>query len=301
VENLFHPSVDSLNGNPDQSFTPEGDYQWHFGSYYERINRLAKVLINLSDSSFQSPALMGLAEVECQEVLEDLRLKSPLRKLDYQWVHYDSPDRRGIDVAILYRRDLLRLIDSKKIPFVWPKEKEYRSRDMLYAKFKTKAGTYLQVIICHWPSRYGGQAASEPKRLQAARILGRFCDSIALINQDPILIMGDFNDGPGDKSLSYLCDSLQNIGFENLMKSLNPALGSHRYQGNWEYLDQILIRRDSSSRLAKAQVFRADFLLEEETKFPGYKPKRAFKGRFFTTGFSDHLPIYLDYHPATQP
>lgn len=255
----------------------------------------------MSDSTFESPALMGFAELESAQVLEDLLMKSPLNKLDYQFVHYDSPDRRGIDVGLIYRKDLLRLVNSQTIRYFNPDEPEYRSRDMLYAEFEAKDGQHFHFVICHWPSRYGGQEASEPRRLQAAYLLGEFVDSLAVERNDPIILMGDFNDGPSNKSMHYIGDSLQNVQFNNLMSVLNQELGSHRYRGEWAYLDQILVRKEQDTCVREAATFSADYLLEEETNYPGLKPKRAFKGKFLSDGYSDHLPVFMDYKCYTQP
>lgn len=299
VENLFHPEIDSINRDTD--FSPEGRYHWDVSGYYKRIHRLGKVIVNMADSNGLPPVLMGLAEIESAQVLSDLLEISPLYKLKYQYVHYDSPDRRGIDVGIIYRKDLLRLINSKIITYHNPQDKNYKSRDMLYALFELPSGDSLHFVICHWPSRYGGKKASEPRRMAAARILGSFCDSIAQKSESPIILMGDFNDGPTNQSLLYLSDSLKSRPFLNLMKNLDQSLGSHRYQGEWAYLDQILISNRDSQRVVQSAVFKAPSLLEEDSRYPGVRPKRAFKGTFFGSGFSDHLPVFVDYQRVTQP
>lgn len=255
----------------------------------------------MSDSTLESPALMGFAELESAQVLSDLLEKSPLFKLNYQFVHYDSPDRRGIDVGLIYRKDLLRLVNSQTIRYVNPSEPEYRSRDMLYAEFEAKDGRHFHFVICHWPSRSGGQEASEPRRLQAAKLLGQFVDSLADESADPIILMGDFNDAPSNKSMHYLADSLAGLRFHNLMLDLNQELGSHRYRGEWAYLDQILVRDEYQKCIQQAATYSAEFLLEEETNYPGFKPKRAFKGSFLGDGYSDHLPVFVDYKCPTQP
>lgn len=292
VENLFHPDQDSLN--PDQEFSPEGSKEWTYYKYHERLRRLSKLIINLSDSNFEAPTLVAFAEIENKQVLEDLIQNQPLRKLDYQLIHYDSPDRRGIDVGLIYRKDQLRLLNSLAIPYFCDSIPDYHSRDMLYASFSNLAGDTLQFVICHWPSRYGGQEASQFKRLCASERLVNFTDSIKALSKAPFILMGDFNDSPVDSSLRQL----STLGhFDNLMKDLPKSLGSHRYKGEWSYLDQMLVSKNYRSHIKDFGVFQAPFLLEKESKYPGYRPKRAFRGTYFTDGFSDHLPIYLDWRP----
>ncbi|WP_421753704.1 endonuclease/exonuclease/phosphatase family protein [Croceimicrobium sp.] len=299
VENLFYPEWDSLN--PDQEFTPDGAKEWTAAKYFTRIQRLSKVILSLSDSSFQAPALVGMAEIEEARVLNDLIHRSALAKIPYQYVHYDSPDRRGIDVGLIYRKDLFRLIDSKTLPFYWPEIPEYRSRDMLYAQFEDSLHRPWHFVICHWPSRYGGQQSSEPKRLAAAKILSVFLDSLKLGPEEILIVMGDFNDEPNDKSLKYLGGKPEHPRLYNLMASKDQNGGSHRYKGDWAYLDQILIRPEMQEWTIHCAAFEAPFLMEEESKLPGYKPRRAFKGPFFSSGYSDHLPVYIDLIIKTQP
>jgi len=237
---------------------------------------------------------VAFAEIESKQVLIDLIENQPIRKIDYQLVHYDSPDRRGIDVGLIYRKDRLKLLNSKAIPYFCDSIPDYNSRDMLYASFTIPEGDTLQFLICHWPSRYGGQEASEFKRLCAAHTLLDFSDSLKTQSKSPFIIIGDFNDSPKDSSMRLLSNAGR---FINLMDELPEAQGSHRYKGEWAYLDQALISEDYGEYVQSFGVFNAPYLLEEESKFPGYRPKRAFRGTFFTDGFSDHLPIYLDWRP----
>jgi len=295
VENLFHPDCDSIN--PDKEFTPQGAKEWTFPAYYQRIMRLSKVIIHLSDEDWELPALMSFAEVESAQILVDLIRLSPLQKSDYQYVHYESPDRRGIDVGLLYRKSHMRLIESEVLPFVLENDSNYRSRDMLFAKFKILDGDTISFLICHWPSRFGGKEASDYKRIQAARIARNFIDTKA---PGSIIIMGDFNDSPWDQSLSELASSAERP-LLRLMQNLDSNSGSHWYQGEWTYLDQILIDSLDLERVKNYGVFKASFLLEKDGQYPIEKPKRAFKGPFYTGGFSDHLPVYLDYATKTQP
>lgn len=234
---------------------------------------------------------MGLAEIESKLVLQDLLGKTVLRKWPYQLVHYDSPDRRGIDVALLYNKEHFKLVHSQALPFVceaWP---TYKSRDILHVQLRAKDGSLINFLICHWPSRYGGKLQTAPKRYCAAQVLNNYRADL----KGAVIIMGDFNDAPQDESMRYLADGLPGLDLINLMQAAPSYLGSHRYKGEWSYLDQILVDKVHYKRVKLHGVFAPSFLLEEETKYPGFKPRRAFRAKFYRGGFSDHLPIYLDW------
>lgn len=201
-------------------------------------------------------------------------------------------------MGLIYQRHKLKLIQSKAIPYRDPINPKYRSRDMLFASFETANKDTLNIFICHWPSRFGGKLKSMPKRLNAATILSHFIDSLQRQTWSPFIIMGDFNDSPQDSSMTMLC---RNAGLKNLMLDLDPKLGSHRYKGEWSYLDQILVSAGHVKFVKGHGVFQAPFLLEPQGRLPGMKPKRAFQGPFFTKGYSDHLPIYLDWSLTPNP
>lgn len=298
VENAFHPAWDSLN--PDREFSKAGTKDWDSTKYYHKLNQIAKVILSLSQENYETPALIGLAEVECRQVLADLIRRPSLKKLDYQFVHYESPDRRGIDVALIYRKSKLKLIESKALPYSFPQDSSYRSRDMLYAKFYHQDLDTLNFLINHWPSRYGGKEKSEPRRLAAAKNAFEFLGALPF---DNLIVMGDFNDEPQDSSIKFLGNRLK---VENLMLKLETSMGSHRYKGDWAYLDQILFRSTQNKGkelvIDTAAVHQVEFLLEPDMRFPGNKPFRSFKGSFYQGGFSDHLPVYVDIkQKQTQP
>lgn len=289
TENLFHPDVDSLN--PDLEFTPDGVYQWTYYSYLERLHLLSKVIIALSDSNYNLPSVIGLAEIESRTVLQDLIGKTALRKRPYQLVHYDSPDRRGIDVGLIYNKEQFRLLHSDLIPFQCQEWPHYKSRDMLHVQLEAQDASVLNFIICHWPSRYGGKEKSAGKRLCASQELKNYTRNL----QGAIIIMGDFNDEPQDESMMELCRDGSRRQFINLMEQASSLKGSHRYKGEWAYLDQILVDSTHFEGIIDCDVFDAPFLLEAESAYPGHKPKRAFRSKFYRGGFSDHLPIFLDW------
>lgn len=288
VENLFHPAWDSIN--TDFEFTKEGKKQWDSIKYYDKLNKLSKVILSMSSDSMEAPSLIGFAELESAKVLEDLIHRPALQKLDYQWVHYDSPDRRGIDVGLIYRKSKLRLIESEAIKYSNAEEPDYKSRDILYCKFYHQDFDSISIYINHWPSRYGGVEKSSPRRIAAAQVLSTHIENN--FSSGIGLIMGDFNDEPTDSSLSLLS---RETGFKNLMLELDHSWGSHRYKGNWAYLDQILLANSNEAvEIGKFNVHKPKFLLTEDKRYPGLQPFRSFFGDFYAGGFSDHLPIFIE-------
>ena len=295
VENLFHPTNDSLIN--DEEFTPEGNKFWSFYRYHQKLNKTAKVCLAMSTDKV--PALMAMAELESEMVLEDLLKTEILDKYNYQYVHYNSPDRRGIDVGLIYDKDQLRLIYSQAFPLTIAEDSNFRSRDILLTQFVSTGGDSLDIFTCHWPSRYGGQEASEFKRLAAAQLLKSKIESLQAQGRTKILVLGDLNDEPTNKSVEEIVNAKKEISaqgdLKNLMLSLDAAKGSHRYKGQWAYLDQIIISAELNEVLEDFGCFSAPFLLEEDSRYPGQQPFRTYKGMRYNEGFSDHLPIYADF------
>ncbi len=191
LENLFHPDNDSLKN--DGEYTPEGKRNWSFYRYNEKLNHMAKAILSIGE--WQPPAIVGVAEVENRQALEDLINTEVLRKFKYEIIHFESPDRRGIDVGMLYREDKFTPILSKPIPIKMPSDPKFVTRDILYSKGIFNKQDTVHLLFCHWPSRYGGQARSEPKRIQAARTLKNITDSLQMLPYPTYVIAaGDFND-----------------------------------------------------------------------------------------------------------
>lgn len=302
VENLFHPDNDSLTN--DEEFTPEGDRHWSYYRYREKSSRMAKAILAIGQ--WEPPAVVGLAEIENRQVLTDLVESDVLRKFNYGIIHYESPDRRGIDVGMIYRKELFTPLYSRKLPVVNPEDSSFATRDILYVKGITQYGDTLQLFFNHWPSRYGGQAQSEPRRILAANTLRQLTDSLyrqsAATN---IIIAGDFNDEWSNASLIHTLgaakspDSIKQGGLVNLMASLPVNEGSHRYRGVWAYLDQIIVSPSLLSDEGRVEitsygVVRQAFLLETDERYPGERPFRTFLGLRYHGGFSDHLPVFID-------
>ncbi len=299
VENLFDPSDDPEKD--DEEFTPDGKRHWSEYRYREKSNRMAKAILSIGD--WDAPDVVGLAEVENQKVVEDLAKSEVLRKFNYGVVHFESPDRRGIDVAMLYRTDRISLLYSNNIPLTMPDDPDFASRDILYVKLLTTSGDTLHVMYCHWPSRYGGQAESEPKRIRAATLVRQVADSLFSLNPEvQIVIAGDLNDEWNNISINdYLVPATATgPALVNLMAALPEGKGSHRYHGVWSYLDQIIVSpalvddHGLDIKDKTATVVDREFLLEKDEKYPGIMPFRSFLGLRYHGGFSDHLPVYID-------
>lgn len=311
VENLFHPSNDSLTNDDD--FTPTGLYHWTYKKYYHKIHNVAKVFIAMGEGN--PPAIIGLAEIENEQVLKDLCYRSPLLKYGYRYVHHDSPDRRGVDVALLYRDSLVHILREHPVPIVFPFEPNTRNRDLLYVCAQFANGDSLHLIVNHWTSRYGGYAPTISKRNYYADRTRRLVDS--LLADTPtanVLLMGDFNDYCTDESLTKhlrarpyhpdnVSDSLFNLmyAFENMHN-----LGSHKHEDFWRCLDQIIVSRGllyDHNQLHivnhEPHVFNADFLLVPDEKYGGTKTYRTFLGPRYIGGFADHLPVFvrITLHP----
>jgi endonuclease/exonuclease/phosphatase family metal-dependent hydrolase len=277
--------------------------------YKKKVKNMARVISEIgADVSNNSPAIIGLAEVENREVVEDLANDDALYKEDYGIVHFDSPDARGIDVALMYKKALFSPIDVSnhelKIYDDITRKRVY-TRDQLLVSGKLD-GELIHIIVSHWPSRSGGEARSRPKRLAAARLNKRIIDSLQAI--DPyakIFSMGDLNDDPTNQSLKDILKAEKNKEDVQLKGIYNPmegffrkGLGSNAYRDAWSLFDQILITKPlletdySSFRFYKAGIFNKLYLTNKEGRYKGY-PWRSFADGGFTDGFSDHFPVYV--------
>lgn len=310
VENLFDIRHDSLKN--DNGFLPDAIRHWNYTRYKKKLVDMARVITAVGE--WNAPALVGLCEVENDTVIRDLTRRSPLRELSYRYVITESPDLRGIDVALLYQRDLFKLLSHHPIPI--PPFKRYRpTRDLLHVSGLLLTGDTLDVFVCHLPSRSGGVKESEPYRLHAARILRTNADSILRIRLHPqVLIMGDFNDYPTNKSIRKVLEAeapprdattpLFPLKLYHLLarKAKSRDFGSYKYQGEWGLLDHIIVSGtllDPSGNFfteeEKAKVVSLPFLLIEDKKYGGKEPFRTYKGMKYQGGISDHLPVYADF------
>ncbi len=302
VENFFD-TVDDPNKN-DNDFLPEGKKHWTYSRMEEKRNSIAKVVTAVGEGT--PVAIVGMCEVENDYVLTSLVKYSPIKNLKYKFIHYDSPDSRGIDVAMLYDENQFHPINHKPISVKYTKGKT--TRDILYVSGETNFKDTLHVFVCHAPSRIGGKEKSEHRRMQVMSLVRQHCDSIlSLQPRANIVIMGDFNDSPEDKSLRvalgalpletpYKDENLYNM-FYQFMR--NPFFGTHKYQSEWSVLDQIIVSGNllNSGRLKpeSAYIFKAEFLLEVDKRNMNLKPKRTYSGLRYNAGYSDHLPVIIKF------
>lgn len=306
VENLFNPADDSLKN--DDAFTPNGFNHWTYKKYIRKVNNICKVFLAMNDWS--PPDIIGMAEIEDDPVLRKMCYDSPLKKYKYRSVHYESPDARGVDVALLYRADRVKLVCSEPIAIKFPFDSLAKNRDVLYAAFQFPNGDTLHVFVNHWTSRYSGYAATIPKRNYYASVVRKTCDSI--LENNPfakIVIMGDFNDYPTDESMTELLragdlDNANHADYTlfNLMYRFLKMnnVGSHKHDDFWGCLDQMVVSRallDSNTSTfilnKEAHIFMDDFMVEPDEKYGGYKTFRTFLGPRYIGGYSDHLPVFI--------
>ncbi|MCW3787358.1 endonuclease/exonuclease/phosphatase family protein [Plebeiibacterium sediminum] len=305
LENLF----DTINDPNirDGEFTPDGSKNWDTEKYNTKINNMSQVIAKLGeDQSLIAPDIIGVCEVENKKVLEDLISSTNLSKFNYQIVHQDSPDKRGIDVALLYKAESFQVIDKKYFPLLIhdiDSGNRIFTRDQLLVKGILNSDT-LNIIVNHWPSRYGGTERSIPLRKAAAELNRHIIDS--LLNQNihsKIITMGDLNDNPTDVSVTkYLLKEDENLAqpfkLHNTMADIyKSGKGTLYYKGEWDLFDQIivsdpLIQSTSGLSLDTAVVFNKPFLFQQDGKYKGYL-LRTFGGRTYLKGYSDHLPVYI--------
>lgn len=301
VENLFDTENDTLTN--DDEYTPEGSRHWSRKRYDLKQRHLAQVVTALSEEGddFLPPLLVGMAEVENARVLRDLCRGTVLRKLGYDFVHFDSPDRRGIDVALLYRRKHFKPFLTERL-VLSDSTRDFYTRDILLVEGVADKHDSIAVFVCHLPSKRGGHVA-EVRRMQAAKRLRWAMDTVRQAHpQMALVVMGDFNATPDEDCIreGILRRQLGDTAYVNLMDNVPPGTGSYKYQGNWSVLDHLfvpqnLVRSTGSPRLAAGKhIFIADFLLQEEGRDLGKKLFRTYLGERYLGGYSDHLPVYLD-------
>ena len=313
VENFFDWRNDSTTVS-DVVFSAAGERHWTWKRFQAKANAFAKALFWVEAETGRLPDIVGLEEVENAFVLRQVLQKTSLRKLDYKYVHYDSPDRRGIDVALLYRSSRLELLDSKPC-HLFSADTVMATRDILLCVFQ-KDSAKVAVLVNHHPSKYGGAAESEPRRRIAVKRLRFMADSLAAIGIDRIIAGGDFNDTPENSVFRLLEPALLPMH----MDLFRRGLGTIKYDGKWDLIDHIYVSpafleapvstppSDSSSGNAnrqtdqagnpstrvRMQILRIPFLLTRDTVHSGEKPLRTYTGPRHTGGVSDHLPVLLE-------
>jgi len=303
VENLFDTIDNPLKS--DEEYTPGSNKKWNSEKYYTKIDRIAEVVESVPG---KLPVLIGLAEVENEQVLLDLIARKRLRKGKYRIVHFESPDVRGIDVALLYHKRFMKILNKRKIANIFPGNEAYPSRDILYVKGLTKKKDTLHIMVNHWNSRRGGQEKSEGKRVYAANIVRNVVDSIQNIDTNAkVLIMGDFNDEPSNKSLQEILlakkEVMNSMHLLNLMYPIKElGLGTYAYRGKWNMLDNIIVSKSLQNdqqgihlKENKGFVYNPEFVCykNREGKF---FPSRTFSGKKYYAGYSDHFPVFCVFN-----
>lgn len=287
-ENLFDYRHDE--GKDDSEYLPEATRHWTKKRYWCKLNNIAQELLSTSDEGI--PDLIGLCEIENDLTMHDLVRRSLLRNAGYEYLTTSSPDLRGIDVALLYSPFSFAPIRSYSLR-VKHVEKMRPTRDILYACGEIASGDTLHVFVVHLPSRFGGERYSRPFRQAAANRLCEAVDSIYAVSSQPqILIAGDFNDGAESEILQGICrHRLHNITQQ--AEAPEGIHGTYRYQGEWESIDHILGSPSISKKVESARIHAPMFLLEEERKYGGFKPRRTYNGMRYQPGYSDHLPLVV--------
>lgn len=306
LENLFD-TINDTRKNDEASPIMEMNAD-RGGVYKKKVRNMASVISQIgTDVANNSPAILGVCEVENRAVLEDICNSPQLIEKDYGIVHFDSPDKRGIDVGLLYQKKLFTPISTSKHELlIYDDVSRDRvfTRDQLLVSGKLD-GELIHVIVNHWPSRRGGEARSRPKRVAAAWLNKKIIDSLQAINpQAKIFTMGDLNDDPTNASVKDVLkaeknkEKVETKGIYNpMIKMFKKGLGSNAYRDAWSLFDQIMVTKPlvekdySSFRLYKAGIFNKSFLSNKKGRYKGY-PKRSFADGGFNNGFSDHFPVY---------
>ena len=286
LENFFD-YVDGGIGDSDREFSAYGSRHWTRKKFQAKCDAVAKSLFWIGEKYGRMPDVIGLAEIENRGVLYKLLDSTPLRKFDYRIVHYDSGDRRGIDVALLYRADEFRLV-SKSVTVPEFEGVRLATRDILQVCLEDSKGQTVNLIVNHHPSKYGGASASEGRRNAAMHTLRHICDSLMNIGQSHIIAMGDFNDTPDAAQFRLLDGALINMS-DSLHKA---GQGTIRYEGRWDLIDMFLVT-PSLAAASRTEILQVPFLMTYEKKYPGLKPLRTYSGPRYIGGVSDHCPIVL--------
>lgn len=275
VENLFDCEHDTLKN--DSSFLPDGMHHWTHYRYQTKLDHIAQVIVNIS--GWESAAMVGLCEVENARCLEDLCYR--LRRFHYKYIHYESADERGIDVALLYDSTRVKILDSSQLRVILGND---MTRDILYVEALVEGNDTLYAMVCHLPSKAGGTATTDKKRQLAKQVIQQQVDSILRVQPNAsIVVMGDMN--------SEAKDDLR--GMNNLMKDREKmGEGTHKYQGRWSCLDQFYVSHTLMYN-TQVSIFSPKWLLEADSKYLDYRPHRTYVGYRYHGGYSDHLPIVL--------
>lgn len=298
LENLFD-TVDDPN-TLDDDFTLSGFKRWKERKLGSKIKKLGKAISRIGeDEAINPPVVLGVAEVENSKVVELLLHSKHLRDVPYDYVHFDSPDERGIDTSLIYNRKHFKVIHAEPLPLLLEDTTGDRdwTRDILYVEGLLN-GEHIHLFVNHWPSRREGFEETRPNRIKAANTLLRKLDAITQTSSGEVhtIVMGDFNDDPKSESIQQLMNS--GLFFNPMEKLLSPYSGSASYKGKWNLFDQIVLshtflnHEPETHTFQKAAIFAPKFLKEWKGRYKG-NPFRTYAGRKYLGGYSDHFPVYV--------
>lgn len=297
IENMFDVEDDPYTNDDD--FLPAADRHWTQKRYERKIYKIGSAIAKIGKHETKGPpAIVGLAEIENDTVLEDLVRSPDLKHHDYGYVHYDSPDTRGIDVALLYDKEVFQVSASERFTVFIEDENGIRdyTRDILLVS-GTLDGEQMHFIVNHWPSRREGEEESAYKRMAAAEMVSEILVQLRLNYEDPkVVILGDFNDNPDDESIRSLVKN--DMLFNPMETLLDLDHGSINFQFHWNLFDQILCSinffesKQGVYKFGYAKIFNDKFLAQYKGKYSG-QPYRTYVGNKYKGGFSDHFPVYI--------
>ncbi len=311
IENFF----DTINDPDinDEEFTPEGKNNWNSEKYYKKLSNMERVFFDIAAVNKTFPTVIGVSEVEVRSVLEDIASTPKLAPANYNIVHYDSPERRGVDVAFFYRADKFKLLGSAPVRAIIPERPDFRTRDLL-TMWGEIEGEEFFFAVAHWSSRWGGKDQSEFLRVANATQMRHVVDSVrALRPATKFVLMGDFNDDPTDKSVAESLGAKGDIKklekddlYTPYTAMLKAGYGTLAYYDAWNIFDNIVVSENlvnpekGELELKKSiynnrfygNIFKPAYLIQQEGKYKGY-PFRAFSGGAFIGGYSDHLPVFI--------
>lgn len=304
LENLFD-TIDDPAKN-DKDFLPEGSFHWDSIKYANKLLNMSTVIADMATEITPfGVSVLGVCEVENKKVLEDLVAMPAIADRKYKIVHYDSPDKRGIDVGLLYQESFFKVKNSASYRLRFPNDPDYFSRDQLIVTGNMD-GEDVSIIVAHWPSRSGGQSASEPNRIEAAKLGRHIIDSLLTDNPNAkIILMGDLNDDPNNKSvMNYIrargkLAKMQDGDMYNVMYDhFKSGNGTLAWNDAWNLFDQLIVSEafvstDASTYIFhKSFVYKKDYLIQQEGNYKGY-PLRTHAGGVYLNGYSDHFPVYM--------
>lgn len=310
VENVFDTIPDP--DTDDTEFIPNGMKRWNSYKYNVKMRNLEKVFFGVATAVRDFPTVIGVSEIENRSVLEDMVTLDRIAPAQYRIVHFDSPDLRGVDVGFMYRADRFSIEGSEAHLVQMPDNPNWKTRDIV-AMWGTIEGEPFYFMVCHWPSRTGGQAQSEPRRVRAAEVARGVIDSVRRANPaTKIVIMGDLNDDPTNTSVEDVLggkgrvrDLVPGDMFNPFYEPFRQGQGTLAYRDGWNLFDNIVVSDnlvnapEGDLHLVKmdgnrfyGNIYRPGWLFQKEGQYKGY-PLRTYVGNNFQSGYSDHLPVYI--------